>query len=190
MDRLKRRWHRYHYKNLTYLSVSIVIGIILLKNPTFREMLFHMGNLGYIGAFAAGLMSVSTFTVSIAAILLMLLAETLHPLEIGIIAGIGSVLGDLTIFHFIRNRGLSSEIRHIFQYFAGDKLHHIVHTKYFSWTLPVLGALIIASPLPDELGVSLMGISKMKTLQFTLLSFTLNTIGIILFVSAGAILRP
>lgn len=190
MDRLKKRWHRYHYKNLTYLGVSIVLGLILLRNFTFRDALFHLGNLGYIGAFVAGIMSVSTFTVSIGAVMLILLAETLHPLEIGIIAGIGSVLGDLTIFHFIRNRGLSSEIRHIFQYFGGDKLHHIVHTKYFSWTLPVLGALIIASPLPDELGVSLMGISKMKTTQFVVLSFCLNVTGIILFVSAGAILRP
>lgn len=190
MDRLKKRWHRYHYKNLTYFGAGVLVGLVLLKNPTFREVLFHLGNLGYVGAFAAGVMSVSTFTVSIGAVILILLAETLHPVEIGIIAGFGSVLGDLTIFHFIRSRGLTSEIRHIFQYFGGHKLHHLIHTKYFSWTLPVLGALIIASPLPDELGVGLMGISKMNTGQFMLFSFCLNAIGIMLFVSAGAILRP
>ena len=67
---------------------------------------------------------------------------------------------------------------------------HLIHTKYFSWTLPVLGAVIIASPLPDEMGVGLMGISKLKTSQFILLSFVLNSIGIFIIVSAGAFFKP
>ena len=190
MDRLKKRWHRYHYKNLTYLVVSIVLGVVLLKSQTFRETMLHIGNFGYIGAFMSGIMMVSTFTMSMGTVLLMLFAETLHPLEIGVIASFGAVVGDLTIFHYIRNRGLINEIKHLFKYFGSDKLHHLVHTKYFSWTLPVLGALIIASPLPDELGVSLMGISKMKTGQFIILSFVLNMIGILIIVSAGAIFKP
>ncbi|MFA5770811.1 MAG: hypothetical protein WC894_04945, partial [Patescibacteria group bacterium] len=113
-----------------------------------------------------------------------------HPIEIGIIAGIGAVVGDLIIFQYIRNKGLISEIKHFFEFFGSDKLKHLVHTKYFSWTLPVLGAIIIASPLPDELGVGLMGISKLETKQFILLSFTLNAIGIFLVVSAGSLLKP
>jgi len=47
-----------------------------------------------------------------------------------------------------------------------------------------VGALIIISPLPDELGVSLMGISKLKWYRFLLLSFTLNTLGIFFLLSA------
>ena len=114
----------------------------------------------------------------------------MNPIEIALIAGIGAVVGDLTIFHFIRNRGLTDEIKHFFHYFGGDKVSHLLHTKYFSWTLPVLGALIIASPLPDELGVSLMGISKMKTLNFILISFLLNSVGIFLVITASLIIKP
>ncbi len=178
MDVLERKWRRYHYKNLTYFGISIFIGIILLKTPFFREIVFSLGNFGYIGAFFGGILFVSTFTVSIGTVLLLLLAETLHPIEIGIIAGIGAVIGDLTIFQYIRSRGLSSEIKHLVEFLGGDKIIHLVHTKYFSWTLPVLGAIIIASPFPDEMGVGLMGISKLKTSQFILLSFMLNAIGI------------
>ena len=149
-----------------------------------------MGNYGYIGAFFGGILFVSTFTVSIGTALLLLLAETLHPIEIGIIAGIGAVVGDLVIFQYIRNKGLISEIKHFFEFFGSDKLKHLVHTKYFSWTLPVLGAIIIASPLPDEMGVGLMGISKLKTSQFILLSFVLNAIGIFIVVTAGSLFKP
>jgi len=190
MDILEKRWRRYHFKNITYFGISIVIGLVLLKTSFFRELVFHLGNFGYVGAFFGGMLFVSTFTVSIGTAILLLLSETLHPVEIGLIAGIGAVIGDLTIFHYIRNKSLDREIKHLVEVLGGDKIIHLIHTKYFSWTLPVVGALIIVSPLPDELGVSLIGVSKMKTYQFILLSFTLNTIGIFLIVSAGVILRP
>lgn len=190
MDIMKKKWHRYHYKNSTFLIISIIFAYLLLKNNFFRELIISLGNVGYIGAFFGGMLFSSTFTVSIGTVILMLLAENLHPAEIGIIAGIGSVVTDFSIFHFIRNRGLISEIRHFFKYFGGEKITHLIHTKYFSWTLPVIGALIIASPLPDELGVGLMGISRLKTYQFIILSFILNSIGIFITVSVSLIFKP
>jgi len=117
------------------------------------------------------------------------LAEYLNPWEIALIAGVGAVIGDMTIFQFIRTKGLVDEIKHFFQYFGSDKLHHLIHTKYFSWTLPVIGAIIIASPLPDELGIGLMGISHLKTWKFVLVSFLLNSIGIFLIVSSSILVK-
>src|SRR3989344_3710076 len=127
----------------------------------------------------------STFTVSIGTAILLILAENYSPVFLGIIAGLGAVAGDLTIFQFVHSRGFVEEVKHLFEFFGSDKIHHLLHTKYFSWTLPVVGALIIASPLPDELGVSLMGISRMKPYQFILLSFGLNSLGIFLILTAS-----
>jgi hypothetical protein len=59
----------------------------------------------------------------------------------------------------------------------------IFSTPYFAWILPVLGAFIIASPFPDEIGIGLMGISRMKTWQFLLLAFVLNSTGIFFIVT-------
>lgn len=190
MELVKNTWHRYRYKNLTYLAISIVVSLLLLRIESFHTALLHLGNSGYIGAFIAGILFISTFTVSIGTVILLILAESLNPVEIGIIAGLGAVIGDFLIFRFIRNQGLGEEIKHLFTYFGGDKVSDLVHTKYFSWTLPVVGALIIASPLPDELGVGLMGISKMKTYQFLFLSFILNFIGIFLVISASLVIKP
>ncbi len=178
------------YNNLTFLTLSLILTFFILRNESLHSYLLHLGNFGYLGAFFAGILFVSTFTVATGAILLLVLAETLSPIEIGIIAGLGAVVGDFIIFRFVKN-GLSREIKQLYSVF--DKNHHfrkVLHTKYFSWTLPVVGAIIIASPLPDEVGVSLMGISKLRTYQFLMVSFLLNAIGIIIVVSASAVIKP
>ena len=43
----------------------------------FHSFLLHLGNFGYIGAFIAGILFVSTFTVATSALVLLVLAETL-----------------------------------------------------------------------------------------------------------------
>ena len=178
------------YQNLTFLFLSLVLAFFVFRNETLHGFLLHLGNFGYVGAFLAGILFVSTFTVVTGAIILLILAETLSPIEIGLVAGLGAVVGDFVIFRFVKD-DLAREISLIYNQIDGD--HHlkkVFHTKYFSWTLPVIGAVIIASPLPDEVGVSLMGISKLKTYQFLLISFILNAIGIFLVVSASVVIKP
>lgn len=177
-----------HYKNLILFFLSLLFAIGLILYPPFHSLLIHLGRFGYVGAFLAGMLFASTFTVATGAAILFLLAETLSPIEIGLLAGAGAVLSDLIIFRFIRD-SLLKEIIPIYNRLGGTHLNLILHTKYFSWTLPVIGAIFIASPLPDEIGISLMGIARMKTYQFLLLSFTLHAVGIFLVVSASLILK-
>lgn len=183
-------WKKYKYKNLTFLLLSLLIAVFLFRSETFHTYLLHLNGIGYFGAFIAGMLFVSTFTVASGAIILLVLAEELSHIGIGIVAGAGAVLGDYIIFRSIRNKDLINEVKHLFEFFRSEKVSHLIHTKYFSWTLPVVGALLIASPLPDELGVSLLGLSKMKPFQFLFVSFLLNAIGIFLVVSASSVVKP
>ena len=195
MRRKRRTTAKHHatawkYKNLTIAFLGLCVAYVLSQNKEFHALLAHLGNVGYIGAFVAGILFVSTFTVATGALILLIFAETLHPIEIGLIAGLGAVVGDITIFRFVKNN-LEKELTDIYNHIDHNKhFKKLLHSKYFSWTLPVLGAIIIASPLPDELGVSLMGLSKMKTVPFLLLSFFLNSIGIFLIVSASLVIKP
>ena len=75
------------------------------------------------------------------------------------------------------------EIRPIFRKLGDHPLLRILSTPYFAWILPVLGAFIIASPFPDEVGIGLMGIARMKNWQFLLLTFMLNSAGIFFIVT-------
>lgn len=183
-------WNSYKYKNLTFFFFSILFAFFISRFEAFHSYVLHLGNLGYFGAFIGGILFVSTFTVATGAVILLVLAERLSPIEIGIVAGLGAVVGDFAIFRLIKDN-LTEELKDIYNHIDGN--HHfqrVLYTKYFSWTLPVMGAVIIASPLPDEVGVSLMGISKMKTFQFLIISFLLNVTGIFLVVSASLVIKP
>jgi uncharacterized membrane protein YdjX (TVP38/TMEM64 family) len=181
---------RHGHKNLTIVFFGVVLAVILSRVEGFHTFLLQLGGLGYIGAFIAGIFFVSTFTIATSALVLLVLAETLSPVEIGLVAGLGAVFGDLIIFHLIRDT-LSDEIIDIYNQVDKKRhLKHLFHSKYFNWMLPVIGAMIIASPLPDEMGISLMGMSKISLPRFILLSFVLNSIGIFLVVSASTFIKP
>jgi uncharacterized membrane protein YdjX (TVP38/TMEM64 family) len=187
---MEKRLKNYKYKNLTFLAMSLFVAYILLQDETFHSYLLHLGSFGYLGALISGALFVSTFTVAIATVMLLVLAENLSPVEIALIAGIGAVIGDLLIFHLVKDN-LVQEITSLYDHVDGDHhLQKVFRSRYFSWTLPVVGALLIASPLPDEMGVSLMGISRMRAKNFLLLSFVLNSIGIFLVIMASTVIKP
>lgn len=187
---MKKRNGKWRYKNLTIAALGFLMGLFFLRFEAFHNFLIQLGNLGYIGAFIAGIFFVSTFSVATSAVVLLVLAEFLSPIEIGLVAGLGAVVGDMLIFRFVKDN-LVDEIEDVYNHI--DKEHHLqklFHTKYFNWMLPVIGSAIIASPLPDEIGVSLIGISKMNNFKFFLLSYILNSVGIFLIISASVVIKP
>jgi uncharacterized membrane protein YdjX (TVP38/TMEM64 family) len=191
MARIKKKaLNGYRFKNLTLLVISIIFAYFLFRNEALHGYLLHLGKYEYIGAFVSGLFFVSTFTIVPASIVLFILAETLPVWSIAFIAGAGAMLGDLTIFQFFRNDETDKEIFALFKQMGGRNLLHLLQTKHLRWTIPFIGALIIISPLPDELGVSLMGLSKLKVQYFLVLSYILNTIGVFLLLSASVIIKP
>lgn len=188
-----RRWKEWKYKNLTIFAIGIITAIVLSKLEAFHTFLLNLDGLSYLSAFVAGIMFVSVFTVASSAVILLVLAEELNPFALALIAGLGSTLGDLLILHFIKDN-LTREIAPIYYLVGGNRINRmfkaIVDTKYFSWLVPIVGAIIIASPFPDEIGVTLLGLSKIKTHQFVLISFLLNTLGILLVISASSFIKP
>lgn len=185
----RKRLKSFKYKNLTLLGISFFIAYILYNNESFHSFLLHLGGFGYFGAFIAGILFVSTFTAATGVLILLVLAEQLSIIELGVIAGLGAVVGDFIIFRFIQD-DLVAEVEPIYKQFGGGHITKVLHSRYFSWTLPVIGAILIASPLPDEIGISLLGLSKMKTYQFLLISFCLNAIGIMFVATSSLFIKP
>lgn len=177
-------WRRWPYKNTTLLLISLAAVFYLAQTPAVDSLIKQAGTFGYAGAFITGIFFVSTFTAAPAALVLFNLADHLHAVEVALLAGLGAMVGDYLLFRLIRDN-VFGELRQIF-----GRLHHphvsaLFRTPYFVWLLPVLGAAIIASPLPDEVGVSILGLSKLKKWQFFAVTFLLNAIGIFLIVTAA-----
>lgn len=181
---LNKKWRHWHYKNTALLVLSILFFFYLAETPQVRGAIEYIGSFGYIGAFFVGILFVSVFTVAPASVVLFYLAETLNPAGIAIAAGAGSVLGDYLIFRFLKDR-IFEELKPFFVDHGGKPLHKLFKTPYFAWSLPLIGAIIIASPLPDEVGLGMLGLTKIKMWQLLGTLFILDAVGIFLIIIAA-----
>lgn len=191
MPEMKRRvqrasyWSRFRYKHLSLFLLNILIVVFLMQFQFFHDALHSFGKLGYWGALIGGILYVSTFTAPIGILILIALGETLPIVPLSLIAGIGGVLGDLVIFNMVRST-LKEELSSLYYMLGGHFVSKLFSKKTpLGWLVPVLGAVVVASPFPDEIGVSMMGVSKMSTSKFLVLSLFLDSVGVCLLVFFG-----
>ncbi len=180
-------YRRWRYKNTALLIASVTFFVYFLDSEFIQASLRGVGSLGYLGAFLSGIFFTSAFTVAPASVSLYALADTLNPYWVALLAGAGSVIGDYVILRILKDR-LFTEIAPLAKRYGGSFLRTLFRTPYFAWALPFVGAAFIASPLPDEVGIGLMGLSRIKTWQFLAITFALNTLGIFLIVSVARLL--
>ena len=177
--------YTYRYPKFLLFFITLLIAYLLFYGrnyPQFQDFVF---GLGYFGTFAAGILFTYGFTAAPATAIFLILAQHQNIYLASIIGGLGALIGDLLIFSFIRH-SFSDEIKKL----SKEKI-----VKYFDGRVP--GALkkylllfaagfIIASPLPDEIGVSLMAASKIISPKvFSIISYLLNTSGIFLIMVIG-----
>ncbi len=179
-------YQRWQYKNTALLLVSLAVFIALSGYPAVADFFAILGSIGYVGAFLAGLLSVSIFTVAPAAIIIFDVAQTLDPLLVALVAAVGAALGDYLVLRVV-SVTIFEELEPLFRFFGGPLVKALFHSPYFQWLMPFIGAFIIAAPvLPDELGVSILGLAKLPRWRFFLIAFLLNALGIFVIVAAAA----
>ncbi len=174
---LKRRWKHWHYKNTAFLIISIIFFLTLSKHPAVLSSLNFIKDFGYFGALLSGIFFVYIYTVTPAAVVILHLATTLNPYLVALFSGIGAVIGDYIILRFLKDR-IFVELAPLFVHGRLGFIIKLFRTPHFAWVLPIIGAVLVASPITDEVGISLMGMSKLKNWQFLLVTFVLNTLGI------------
>ena len=107
------------------------------------------------------------------------LARSTSVVQTALIGALGALCGDLVIFKFVRDR-LSEDILALMGRKGSTRLKHIFHKRIFHWLTPFVAAMIFASPLPDELGIMLLGFVHTKTVMFLPYSYAANFIGILI----------
>lgn len=166
-------------RDFSIIVLSVLIAVILVKTGVFRSILVSTQEAKFLGNFIAGILFVSVFTAAPAATALGEIARANSPIVTAIIGGLGALAGDLIIFRFVRD-GISRDISYLVKMSKSERIISIFKLKLFKWLIPFIGALIVASPLPDELGLVMLGLSRMKISTFIPLSFLLNSIGILI----------
>ena len=182
-------WYKnFKYKGLTMIGISILLTIVLSKYNFPNKFLFENRNIPFVGSIVAGILYASTSTVALGVFILLDLGKKLPAVEIALLAGLGTTIADFMIFRFFKD-DLISEITPIYNKFGGRHLTKLMQHKSIQWLLPVIGAIIIASPFPDEIGIGLMGLTHIKNYQFILLCLALDISGIFLLVSAFSLIK-
>lgn len=173
-------------KDTLILLVCVVITLTLVKSGLLDSLLANARSWGLVGAFIAGIFFTSVFTITASTILFVELLRVNSFPEIVIVGALGAVVGDLILFLFVKNR-VAEDVDEMIKK-AGMRPHYLIKAEFLRWLNPILGAAIIASPFPDELGLALLGFSKTKTKALICISFAMNMVGIYLVYLALSVL--
>jgi len=166
-------------RDLGIIALSIFIAVILIDVGALDGLLEGAAGLRFISSLVAGMFFVLIFTAAPAAVVLFELAAVTPIWEVAIFGGIGALLGDLLIFGFVKDK-LTKDVEYLVKKVRRERFFSVFRLKFFRWFVPFLGALIVASPIPDEIGLAMMGFSKMRMAVFAPISFALNFLGILI----------
>jgi hypothetical protein len=174
-------------EDIVAICIGIFLAWVLITSGLFAQLLASTDAGKIFESFFVGLFFTSAFTIAPASVFLAELSQTISPWVVAFFGALGAMCGDLILFLFIRDR-FAEDIKGMFPRTAVHRFLHSFHLGFWKWLAPLLGALIIASPLPDELGVSLLGLSKTRIAVFLPISFVMNFLGVLLVAGVASLL--
>lgn len=180
--------HRHHPRNKIPLPVAVeawlVVGSIigatyLIQTDAISVIVAHTQQFGLLSSFVEGFFFTSILTTAVAIVAIFQSAVYTPAWELALIGGIGAVCGDLLLFRFVKSRLVAFILKktlspHVLRFGAA------VTSGPLWWLGPLGGAIVIASPLPDEIGLVMMGLSNIRLIQFIPIVFIANASGIYL----------
>lgn len=183
-----RHPHLMKYPKFLLLFITFLIAYLLFNGRTNPKFHVFIVSLGFLGTFLTGILFTYGFTAAPATAIFLILAKEQNMVLAGLIGGLGALLGDLFIFNFIRH-SFKDEVRKLYREKLVMYINHKTPNIFKKYLLPVVAGFIIASPLPDEIGVSLLAVSKNISMKiFSVISYILNAAGIFVILMIGSAL--
>ena len=176
--KIKKRYAQLE-RDIALCALSILFAIWFARSGIAEAWIVSFSEYTPLVSFIAGFFFTSLFTLAPASVALGTLGEMQSHTGVALWAAAGAVLGDLLLFMFVRGR-VSDDVAVLFSSRRWSRARKMLKRPLLHWVLPVTGAIIIASPLPDELGLALMGISRISIAAFIPISYTMNFLGILL----------
>lgn len=166
-------------RDLLFVGASVVLAYFLVQSGTLHELLVSVRSVALWGPLLAGFFFTSAFTTPFAMVTLGEMSLSMPLLHVALVGALGSLAGDLALFFFLKDT-FGRDLHEYLKRHPHRRIRKFFHLRLFRWLTPVLGALIIASPLPDELGLAMMGVARIKLRVLIPISLVLNFAGIVL----------
>jgi|SRR3989344_201305 len=165
--------------NLFIAFINVLFVYALVSGGALDVLLAKFQTVRFATMFAGGFFFTSLFTTGPAILLLGKLALEQSLWQVVLVGAMGAVCGDLILFRIVKD-AFAEDLSYVLSIRKHKRLYHLLHTRLVRHLWPLIGGFIIASPLPDELGIALLGIGRLKTRYFIPISFCFNALGILL----------
>jgi hypothetical protein len=174
---------KFKYPKIFFMLLAVIIAYFIFKNPISTNLTSNLNQFNYLGDFVAGMFFALGFSAPFAIGFFVIS----HPENIflsAVIGAIGASISDLLIFKFmkfsfanefkeLRKTKALKKIKEIFDYSFKIRVRH--------YLLYAFAGVIIATPLPDEIGVSMLaGLTTIKQKVLLVISFILHLITILI----------
>jgi len=202
---------RWKYRNSIYLVTGLMIAYLIISTDRFDAVVAGLRNMQYFGILLSGLFYAFSLTAVPATAIFYKLGSSFNPLLIACIGAFGTMTGDYLIFRFVKDN-LMEELRTLTAEVSSKVFFHnsifyrifpfsnlllskkfrlamfkIARSKTWRTAVIVLAGAVIMLPIPDEIGVAMMGAVNFRTKYFLLMSYCLNFAGIFMIVYMGGL---
>jgi len=176
------RYLRHLFRDLLILIGSVIIAFVLTRIGLIENFIELTGGSGMLSSFIAGAFFTSIFTVAPAGVALIAIGGSVSPISVAFFGALGATIVDVLIISFVR-RDLTEDLNKLSKMAFRRSLIKIFHFGFFKWVAFIGGLFLIATPLPDEPGLFLIGISKVNFKILPLVFFIGHFLGIWAIVS-------
>lgn len=168
-------------KKALIFFLSLSVSWWLLDTGYLHSLVDKVTPIRFLAEFVAGMLYTSFLTSPIALSMLFVIAESNNPIIIALVGGFGAVIGDLILIHILR-KNVGKDLSYMGKFFLIHRIRAFLKLYKLDFLIVLTGAIIIASPFPDELGLVMLGATNMNYKQLALLTYILDTTGILLVV--------
>jgi hypothetical protein len=166
-------------RHLVFIVVSVLAAIGLQLSGAIPAFLEATSNFEMLNAFFAGVFFVSIFTAAPAGVVLADLSNTMPPLLLALCGGLGNFCGDALLYYVFRTR-VEPDAAAVIKHTHFKRIYlSLQKNAFLHWLSVLAGAILIASPFPDEFGIALMGASKISRPVFLLMVLPLDILCIL-----------
>lgn len=169
----------FKYPKLFLLLVFIILAYYIFTMPFTSKFIESFDKLGHFGVFISGTLTSIGFTTPFGIGLLTKINPS-NILIAALIGGLGATVADLLIFKTIK-LSFADEFKKLEKTKVIKEIEAIVkknkHVLIRHYLIYIFAGIMLATPLPDELGVSMLaGLTTIKPTRLAGISFILHSI--------------
>lgn len=174
-------YFRHLLRDIIIIAGSIVIAVVFAESEAIHEVVKSSESI-IVPSIIAGGFFTSVFTVAPATISLIALSEKASAFQVAALGAVGGMIVDYLIASFVR-KDISQDLSGIANLTFRQHFIKAFHFGFLKWIAFGLGLFLIVTPLPDEFGLTLIGLSKVRSWMLPMLFYVAHFVGIYALVS-------